>query len=766
MNSKIAVPARCLLAAAVTLTSFSILAGPTAAAAVTVAPGPARQADSLVEAFGVNVHMAYGTTPYKDATKIAAALKALGTRHVRDRLRLNRTDQFAALRTLRTSGIKSDLIMGDPLNQSGTPAQLVTAVATQLPDVADSLEGANEWNLTGRTNWAAELRAHQTEVFKRANANPATAKLPVLGPALGRRVGFSTLGDLSSVLDLGNNHQYPGGLQPSVHIDDMIAAERLVAGAKPQMMTESGYNTAVGSTVGNLPVTEKVGGYYAPKLLLEHFNRGVVRMYDYELVDQKLDPTFVNPEANFGLLRNDMTPKPAYTAVKNLLQLVSDPGPAFQPGGLSYTLGGSTTGVRKVLLQKRDGRFYLILWRDISLYTPKTKTVTTNPAVNVTVNLAQPTAMSVYRPSVQTKALSGSTTATTINVPLSDDAVAVEISPNQLPVAPLAPTGVTATPGDAAATVGWAAPASSGSSPVSSYKITASPGGKSTTVGSTARTAVVTGLTNYVGYGFSVQAVSQAGTSRASASSTVVTPKPPAVAIAREAQVWGGWHAAGSTAPGGSGYRISQTPGDIATFAFHGTSVGWTSLAGPTMGRAQLAVDGIGHGQVDLYRRTSGVVTTSLTKLTDADHVLVVRVLGTRTPVSRGTSVSVDAFKGGSTIAQETDPKVAFSTWRPATTPVAFTSSAFAGATMQAAFNGTAIELLTAKGPGYGKAQISVDGTSRGTIDLYSATATWDAVVSFTGLAAGTHTVTLTVLGSRSAGSTANKVAVRGLQAR
>jgi stage II sporulation protein D len=77
---------------------------------------------------------------------------------------------------------------------------------------------------------------------------------------------------------------------------------------------------------------------------------------------------------------------------------------------------------------------------------------------------------------------------------------------------PSAPTSVSATPGDAQATVHWSAPTADGGGGIRSYRITASPAITPVTVSGTARSAVITGLSNDTSYVFSVAASNTGGT--------------------------------------------------------------------------------------------------------------------------------------------------------------------------------------------------------------------------------------------------------------
>jgi HYR domain/Fibronectin type III domain len=87
---------------------------------------------------------------------------------------------------------------------------------------------------------------------------------------------------------------------------------------------------------------------------------------------------------------------------------------------------------------------------------------------------------------------------------------------------PGAPTGVSATAGNAQATVSFSPPASDGGATITSYRVTASPGGANATGGSSPIT--VTGLTNGTSYTFTVTATNSAGTGTASSPSNAVTP--------------------------------------------------------------------------------------------------------------------------------------------------------------------------------------------------------------------------------------------------
>jgi hypothetical protein len=87
-----------------------------------------------------------------------------------------------------------------------------------------------------------------------------------------------------------------------------------------------------------------------------------------------------------------------------------------------------------------------------------------------------------------------------------------------------------------------------------------------------------------------------------------------------------------------------------------------------------------------------------------------------------------------------------------------YRSDGNAKATSSLAFTGTGVTWVTATGPAEGKASVTIDGVSMGTLDLYSPTVQWQVTKSYSGLTSGTHTIVVTVLGTKNGSSTGTTV--------
>jgi len=144
---------------------------------------------------------------------------------------------------------------------------------------------------------------------------------------------------------------------------------------------------------------------------------------------------------------------------------------------------------------------------------------------------------------------------------------------------PGAPTSVTATGGNAQATVSFTAPAITGGVAITSYTVTSSPGGVTAT--GSASPITVTGLTNGTAYTFTVTATNSVGTGPASAASNSVTPL---VSVEYLVIAGGGGGGYGRAGGGGAGGLISSTttvtPGSTYTVTVGAGGAGGTNATG------------------------------------------------------------------------------------------------------------------------------------------------------------------------------------------
>ncbi|MFC7492780.1 MULTISPECIES: hypothetical protein [unclassified Nocardioides] len=383
------------------------------------------RSEAVVDSYGVGIHTNYLDTPYRDTAAVAEAVADLGVRHVRDDLYLDAPRQYAAIAAVAAAGAKFDLILGRP-GTGAKPVDYVDTVAQLPAGAVESIEGVNEWDhFGGGDGWPREATAWQRGLAEAARADPATSGLPLLSPALAFGQNYPALGDLSPWSDVANAHAYPGADRPGAAVGPMIDALRGAVTGGPVVVTETGYHNAVNDRGSFRGVPEGVAGQYLPRLLLEHVLRGHARVYTYELIDEFDDPSHTDREANFGLLRHDLTPKPAYLAMRRLIGLLADDPPAaFEPGRLRVRTAGMPADGRRLLTQRSDGTYVLLLWRDVSVYDPAERVRTPVPRVPVTVRLRHPRKLTVHRVSAD-DAPARRSSARRVEVGLGAGAVAV-----------------------------------------------------------------------------------------------------------------------------------------------------------------------------------------------------------------------------------------------------------------------------------------------------------------------------------------------------
>ncbi len=417
-----------------------------------VAASSARAEDAagvndFLDTIGFCTHWSYPDTPYGSAYEEAKRrLVELGVHHVRDGF----NDRIA---DLGKAGIRTTLVV----DADRTPEQIVEAVKqiNAGGPYIDAIEGPNEPDLfwKGGSTFAAKsykgmgaakgedsiiegVIAFQKDLYAAIKGDPATAGLVVIGPSLGKTYGYDKgspyrKGTLSAYVDWGNFHPYPGGNpfslpfpyagvekyiwhggQPSANMDEFPYAFDIYAppfAPKPMAATETGYSTYTDGT------SEEAQAKYLPRLFCEYFRKGIKRTTAYEFIDEFADPN--NREANFGVLRHDLSPKPAFVALKNLIGLLRAArasGSAEKPGALEFSLEAHPSGeyrrtqyVHHILLGADAGSFCLLLWHEIALDDTSQKpfhALPHAPGIPVTLTFTAPVkTIAIYEPNESTQ---------------------------------------------------------------------------------------------------------------------------------------------------------------------------------------------------------------------------------------------------------------------------------------------------------------------------------------------------------------------------
>jgi hypothetical protein len=335
---------------------------------------PATSARAFGDSVGVGVRLTWLDTSYGDFATLQARLRELGVRHVGDGMCPTCEYQIDRLKRLAADGIKANVAVGNL--SSGTPLMQASlnAIRDRLPESVESVTPANEPDIEPVADWLGMTRDYQVELYRRVKSDPGLKHLAVLGPALVRRESRAELGDLSAHMDRGNIHPYPGGAWPYHNIVDEKQLASLVSGNKRLIATEIGYHTDLTYTGAHRPVSERAAGFYTPTAVLEGFAGGIERTYFLHLADpwtpaEAQAKGIPIRENTFGLLRHDLSPKPSFLALRNLMRATdAASAPVSSPGALRYQLEGAGPDVRQMLLRSANGTYALVLWRQVSVW--------------------------------------------------------------------------------------------------------------------------------------------------------------------------------------------------------------------------------------------------------------------------------------------------------------------------------------------------------------------------------------------------------------
>jgi Cellulase (glycosyl hydrolase family 5) len=364
--------------------------------------GTVASARAFRASVGVNVPDTWWNTPYGQWDKVLQALKTAGITHIRSGFSANPANDngwnqylYQLINQAQAQGIYFMVGFEGPINAyPGYTSDFISRIKTKInPWMVDAIEYPNEYDWNGTdANWATDLTPWAESFVKAWRADPTLKSKPVVGPALVQSSSVTTLAKqgLGGYVDVGNIHPYCGATTPTrTHDLNEFSRMKPLTGSDPIWASEAGTHTAMNAPPGSgmPPAPESVQAVYTLREYLQHYHDGIGRTYIYHLIDMWPDPDRTHPAWNWGLIHTDFTPKPAFTALTNLNALIGSGVPTVL-GPLEHTVSGDVKGdLQHMVIERGDGSYDVVLWRQAEIYNRDTKTILSVPAETITVGL-------------------------------------------------------------------------------------------------------------------------------------------------------------------------------------------------------------------------------------------------------------------------------------------------------------------------------------------------------------------------------------------
>jgi hypothetical protein len=370
-------------------TKSAHISGATGADSTSLHEEQAASAAAFIDSIGVQTHINYVDTPYANWQQVLDEIVRLGVHHIRDALPM--TPTFVSNhRQLAAAGIRCTC--GFAMDKKLTAEDIVQAART-ASDV-DALEAPNECDAGTNCGGGGKTGIERVTSFLPVLASAGhELQVPVIGPSFTTREAYAASGTIAQWITFNNLHVYFGGRNPGTEgwgagdaqghrygsFDWWLDQSNLNASGIPSQITETGYEAFDNpSRPGTIPVG--VESAYIPRTLLLAWNHGIRRTFIYELLDEF-------PDNRYGLLRHDMTEKPAFTALRNLISILNDSSRSTTLGRVKLSIESTDPSLSHTLLQKADGTYDLILWLERSSYSSDTETVSPVPSEPVRLQL-------------------------------------------------------------------------------------------------------------------------------------------------------------------------------------------------------------------------------------------------------------------------------------------------------------------------------------------------------------------------------------------
>ena len=267
---------------------------------------------------------------------------------------------------------------------SGIAQDLNTAL-TAGSQALIGFEGPNEY--TARQSgpgWDDDLREYMRRLHDEVERR--NLPQPVVGPTIYKRIleDIRKLGNIGSSIDASNFHIYPSGNEPSFKINEYLSNARIMAPGEPVWVTEYGYHNTLQNRAEN-PVSELTAAKYLPRFAALYFSRSPQgKFFIFEFIDGGSNPR--DREHNLGILRSNLSKKPAFHTIKRMIDIVRSGSTSVNPRDLPVQISGQAN-LEQLLLQKSDNQYLLLLWQEVKSWDVRGQRELELAAKPVTVSL-------------------------------------------------------------------------------------------------------------------------------------------------------------------------------------------------------------------------------------------------------------------------------------------------------------------------------------------------------------------------------------------
>ena len=295
-------------------------------------------------------------------------------------------------------------MFGDLSPQNGIDN--VDGMLSQVPaEMILAFEGANEYNndttkgAYGVAGVAQKIQAHQNAMYTEVKSkSPGTT---VIGPSFiqihNNEADTINVGDLSHISDIATAHSYTHHSPPEENGPphwNLLYKHNYPQGT-PIYVTEFGFCNWLpeGRCTPENAAAKLAVRYYTKLFQHNTKNKGFI----YEFKDKGGN----DGEGTFGMVNRDanLTPKPIFYAVRNTIRILNETDGSYTPSSLDYTIQGKSETMHELLLQKKDGKFYLLLWNAPNI---DYKSDPLPARANVTLTLTKAADLRVFEPTNST----------------------------------------------------------------------------------------------------------------------------------------------------------------------------------------------------------------------------------------------------------------------------------------------------------------------------------------------------------------------------